>query len=282
VSPKASSFYNCDICQHSYDIKDVDENGNVVHDRQDGCGAYKPKSIAKFTAFILSDVVIVALVWQVLVFICTGFFALLDFDYYLRDKLFGADFNVFVSTYICGFVLFFFFLGLLGIFLMACVGLNYCINGTLFGNCFSANDYYTYENYPYYGRYRYNPYLDVSDMCFWYCFWTSLYGRPNVGCCFLCLDCCSAPAHVGHAGSDMDCCSGGCGGGGDMDCKGDGALYIIVIIVLVIAVIGVVFGFILLGILGWRIFNRRIKVLQRKEVAKTQQIQNYWPLEVHH
>ncbi|KAG2393090.1 hypothetical protein C9374_009667 [Naegleria lovaniensis] len=263
VSPKASSFYACDICGHQYEIKDVDEHGNVVT----GASGYKPSSIIKFGTLIAIDFSIILIVWQVLVFICVGIFALCDYDYALRAKLFG-NMNVFVASYICGLTLFFFILGLIGLCCLGFVLLNKLVNGTFFGNCCIADDFYAYDNYPYYGRYR-TSYYDFSDMCFWFCFWNSLYGRPDRSCFGGCYGC--------SMGSGDCNCNGGsdCGGGGN----GDGMAIALLVIVVVIAVIGVFFGLILMGVLGYRIFTRRLRVLQRKEIAKFQQIQNYWKIE---
>lgn len=171
----------------------------------------------------------------------------------------------------CGLTLFFFILGLIGLCCLGLVLLNKLINGTFFGNCCVADDFYTYNNYPYYGRYR-TSYYDFSDMCFWFCFWNSLYGRPAQPCFGSCYGC-----YVGSGGGGDCNCSGGsdCGGGGN----GDGMAIALLVIVVAIALIGVFFGLILMGVLGYRIFTRRLQVLKRKEIAKFQQIQNYWKIE---
>ena len=103
MSPKASSFYACDICSHTYDIKDVDENGRVLDGTElvgkDGCCGYKPKTVAKFGALVTVDFAIILAVWQVLVLACAGFFALCDYDYGLRAKLFGTEMNIYLVSY---------------------------------------------------------------------------------------------------------------------------------------------------------------------------------------
>ncbi|KAL9657320.1 hypothetical protein ABK040_011540 [Willaertia magna] len=292
VSPRQESFYECDICKHTYVFKEVDENGRVIEHQHDACCGYKPTSVFKFSFFVFSDIALMLLVWQLLVFICVGFFALCDFDYKLRSKLFGTSFNTFLATYICGFVTFFFFVGLFGLFGFACSAINKCTTGQWLGNCCSAeSSFYTYDTYPYYRSYYYNPWLDCSDMCFWYCFWCSLYGDNHVYCCFNLCTCChgtNVGGIGGIGGGDVDCCTGGscdCGGC-NLDCGGDsnggGVLVILgiilLVIVLIIAFIGFIFGAIAVSYFTYKIFMRRFKVLQKKEISKRQQIQNYWPV----
>ena len=160
--------------------------------------------------------------------------------------------------------MFFFIMGMLGLCCTGIVILNKMMNDTFCGNCLTNDHYYSHNTYPYYGR----RHSRRSALYHWYCFWPSLYGRPMYGSSPHCF-----PFGCFNCGTGF---SGNCGKCGD--CKGEGVLIVLVIIVLAVAIVGLVFGMILMGLLGYRIFSRRISVLKKKDQAKYQQIQNYWPL----
>jgi hypothetical protein len=267
VSPQPESFYRCDICHTPYVFKEKEE-------KHTGCD---PRF--KIASLITLDLTIIFVVWQVLVFICTGIVYLCDW-HRARDKHAPEWASKFLIDYVCGLLLFFFLMGLAAIVVGVLKAFLMCIRATCEDSKVMEN--YTYDTYPYH--------RSVAWEYLWLWYWPIWFDPyPHhcsiCDCCLLPLYCCSGAGDcargcncsgVDCSGLDCNCsgadcnCSGisagDCKCSGSNDCKDVGAALAIValVIIIIIIVIGVLFALYLAVNMIIKVFSNRMSVLYRK------------------
>jgi len=190
------------------------------------------------------DISIVILIWQIIVFTLVGFVYLVDF-YRQRDRIrIFQNWPKFLIDYSCGLILFFFILGVIGIFAAFLKFLMFCLGGNTHVEPYSA------YNYPYHYNYRY----DWFFIWYWYAIWAPYPSPYGPYCCY-----CDLPVNC-----NAQLCSGNCDIGRGNDTFGGIIAIILIVIFIIIVLIGLLVGVLLLLKILYDIAQRRWVILERK------------------
>jgi len=231
VSPNAASFSQCDVCQADYQLE--------LKSTGIDCSRYKFAFLVSRDFLILFTFLnAMTTLFSVLIWLIDGARARDDIYGYLDLKPPPHLFTDWLS----GWLLFFFILGLFGIF-ASIMKLCNCL-------CCSEPTRPTYDTYNYgFGGYY-----------FYFC-WVPYpmdYGHHSqhssvYGCCGNCGSC-------NCGGGSLNC------GGGDVK-GGEGLIIVLIVIVILIIAIGLIVGVVLIIAFGVQVVQKHVHVLRAREKA---------------
>lgn len=254
VSQNPDSFYKCDICHTEYQFE---QNKKMNSASSVWC------SYMKYGFLVTFDISLIVAVWQAIVVTFAVIVHFADVENQ-RMKRFPNG-HVLAVDYLCGLLLFFFLLGVIGLF-AGCTYLVYkcCCSNNTSSYSDSDNASYRYNTYPYHST----SYYSSWDSFWFYMFWwnysfTPYHGPGHVDCC-----------------SSVSCSGGDCGDCSNCNCSNfnidlgngndsGGAVAVIGVILLIVAivmiVIGVFVGIALMTFLVAGILKRRVSIIKKRD-----------------